>query len=431
MSKSKNKKKIKYHSRGLIFFSILLIFIACILSFFWYQEIFGEIDDGEIIAKELDLDVVKKKYHDFVKVNDGAKLYIKKGKDYQEDSTLYGGIELQLDPSYEIVDKYFKVLGSEYYVSSEEVTGIEALSLLSGEYKYYKNYVPYNENVELKDGAKLYLDDSHYYEISTGSYPIYIKDGERFGIEYLGQLVYVLADDVINVIENVNTDKGHTDGISVLNYHYVVNKEAGELNECVQDICITDTMFESHLQYLQENGYYAVSMRDLELFIEGKIQLPEKSVSLTFDDGWYMTRAIALLEQYQMLGTLFLIGSLASPSAYVSEYLEIHSHTWDMHTIGQCASYIGRGGILCLDKYTVLEDLKKSRESLNHTTYFCYPFYDYNERAIELVKEAGFTMAFVGELRDSTVRVGQDKFKIPRYVIVNYTTMDNFIRYVS
>ena len=190
-------------------------------------------------------------------------------------------------------------------------------------------------------------------------------------------------------------------------------------------------MFDSHVKYLKDNGYYAVSMRDLELFIDGKVQLPEKSVSLTFDDGWYVARTIRILEKYQMLGTLFLIGSLASPNDYVSEYLEVHSHTWDMHKLGDCPSSVGRGGILCLDENTVLEDLKKSRESLNNTTYFCYPFYDYNDRAIELLKKAGFTMAFAGELKDSTVRVGQDKFKIPRYVIVNSTTMNQFIQYVS
>ena len=54
-----------------------------------------------------------------------------------------------------------------------------------------------------------------------------------------------------------------------------------------------------------------------------------------------------------------------------------------------------------------------------------------DDATIELLKKAGFRMAFAGELNDSTVRVGQDKYRIPRYVIVNYTTMNDFIRYVS
>lgn len=435
-AKSGGKKKKNASGKWLIFFSILFLLISFFLLVKWYEKRDEKENDAEIIAKKIDLEMVRENYHEYVKMKNGAKLYqLNEGK-YQEVSVLYGGIEFQLDNTYEVHDEYFKVLNSDYYVIYDDVEGIEALSNVDGEYKYYKNYIVYNENIILKDKAKLYVNDSSYFEVTGGSYPIIIKDIDRYGIEYQNRLVYVSTSDVESVVENINTDQGHTDGLSVLNYHYVVSatNENGELSECQQSICITDTMFDSHVKYLKDNGYYAVSMRDLELFIDGKIQLPERSVSLTFDDGWYVTRTITILEKYQMLGTLFLIGSLASSDAYRSSYLEIHSHTWDMHglkTGDDCPNSSLRGGITCFDDEKILEDLKKSRESLNNTTYFCYPFYDYNERAISLLQQAGFTMAFAGELGDSKVRVGQNKFKIPRYVIISYTTMDQFIRYVS
>ena len=42
-------------------------------------------------------------------------------------------------------------------------------------------------------------------------------------------------------------------------------------------------------------------------------------------------------------------------------------------------------------------------------------------------------MAFAGEYTGGKTKaeVGIDKFRIPRWVIVNYTTMDDFISYVS
>lgn len=431
--KSSKGRKKNHRGRVLVGFSILFLLLACAMLIIWYQRNVEKNDSDEKVVNQIDLAKVKEEYHDFVKVQDGASLYVKDDDKYQSVSKIHGEIEISLDAAYEVVDEYFKLLNSDYYVKYNEVIGIEGLTSKSGEYRYYQNYIVYNENVVLKSNAKLYVDDNNYYEVDGGSYPIIIKDTSRYGFEYNQGLVYVNAEDVESVLENHNTDQGHTDGLSVLNYHYTVSgsNENGELDECQQTICITDTMFESHVQYLKDNGYYGVSMRDLELFIDGKIQLPEKSVSLTFDDGWYVARTIAILERYQMLGTLFLIGSLASPDAYRSDYLEVHSHTWDMHTPGVCPSSVGRGGILCLDENTILEDLRKSRESLNNTTYFCYPFYDYNDRAIELLKQAGFTMAFAGEFNDSTVRVGTNKYKIPRYVIVNYTTMEQFISYVS
>ena len=432
--KKYNQKKMFLTKKKII---IILLIILFILITILLSENRGK---ERIIAKQKIIPITKNKlekiqenYSDYVILKNRSNLYEKEKNTYQKVATIKGTVELSLDPNYIVEDEYFKIKDSNYYIKYTDITKIDNLSSLSGEYKTYSNYIPYNESIILKNKAKLYLPDNSYYELEKGNFPLLIKNDDKYGIEFNHSLVYVSKEDVKEVINQENTEKKHTNAISVLNYHYVVSdsNENGEKTECKQSICITDTMFDSHIKYLKENHFYATSMRDLELYIEGKIQLPEKSVTLTFDDGWYVARTINILNQYQMLGTLFLIGSLASPSDYNSPYLEVHSHTWNMHKIGDCPSNIGRGGILCLDENTILEDLKKSRESLNNTTYFCYPFYDYNTRAIELLKKAGFTMAFAGELKDSKVRVGQDKYKIPRYVIVNTTSMDTFKKYVN
>ena len=432
--KKYNQKKMFLTKKKII---IILLIILFILITILLSENRGK---ERIIAKQKIIPVTKNKlekiqenYSDYVILKNGSNLYEKEKNTYQKVATIKGTVELSLDPNYIVEDEYFKIKDSNYYIKYTDITKIDNLSPLSGEYKTYLNYIPYNESIVLKNKAKLYLPNNSYYELEKGTFPIIIKNEDKYGIEFNRSLVYVSKNDVQEVIFSANTAENHTNAISVLNYHYVVSdsNENGEKTECKQSICITDTMFDSHIKYLKENHFYATSMRDLELYIEGKVQLPEKSVTLTFDDGWYVARTINILNQYQMLGTLFLIGSLASPSDYSSPYLEVHSHTWNMHKIGDCPSNIGRGGILCLDENTILEDLKKSRESLNNTTYFCYPFYDYNTRAIELLKKAGFTMAFAGELKDSKVRVGQDKYKIPRYVIVNATSMDTFKGYVN
>ena len=84
----------------------------------------------------------------------------------------------------------------------------------------------------------------------------------------------------------------------------------------------------------------------------------------------------------------------------------------------------------------ILSDLKQSRELLNDTTAFCYPFYEYNDYSEGLLKEAGFTMAFIGERTASygpykLAEVGADKMKIPRFVVVDYTTMSELKRYFN
>ena len=73
--------------------------------------------------------------------------------------------------------------------------------------------------------------------------------------------------------------------------------------------------------------------------------------------------------------------------------------------------------------------IKKSRESLNNTKVYCCPFYEYNDKSADYLKEAGFEMAFIGG--DKKAKVGDDIFKIHRYELVNYTTMNEFIKYVT
>ena len=185
---------------------------------------------------------------------------------------------------------------------------------------------------------------------------------------------------------------------------------------------------EEEIKYLSDNNFYTLSMRDVYLYLTGAIQIPKRSVTITIDDGWFVGRMVTILEKYNKVGTLFLIGSLLSPDEYKSQNLEIHSHTWNMHNIGECRGNFG-GAILCKSREYILEDLKKSRESLNNTTAFCFPFYEYNANAINLVKEAGFEMAFVGGNRSA--KVGDNLFEIPRFIMLKSTTMNKFIYYIS
>lgn len=430
----KNKNKVKENK---FIYLILLVVILGMVGvgyyYYWAKGNFNNIDLGDKIEEpKVSLEEIKTYYSDFVKLMSGSSLYIKEGDSYSKVSNIIGEIEVSLDAGYEVIDEYFKVLNSDYYVKYDSVSKIEGLTPVNNEYKYYKNYIPYNENIVLKENSKLFVDDINYYEMNGGSYPIIIKDTDRYGIEFNNRLVYVNSTDILEIVNAENTTEAITDGISVLNYHFVVSAE--EMKACGQSICLREDKFDNQIKYLKDNNYYSVSMRDLELFIDGKIQLPKNSVSITIDDGWYVERAITVLERYQILGTLFLIGSLETPLAYVSNYLEIHSHTWDMHGLDygdDCKGSSWRGGLHCFDRETVLEDLRKSRESLGNTPYFCYPFYEVSNRGIDLLKEAGFTMAFAGQIADSKTRVGTDKFRIPRYVIYGTTSMNTFISYVS
>lgn len=409
---------------------LVIIFIFLIIGFiasFWIFE--NSINDGEKLKKEKKENTTidyKINYNSFVKATKDISLY---DNNKNEIGNVSSGSIVELDEEYEIVDEYYKIKNTDYFIKYLDVEPADAEVFDNNEYKTYKNYIVYNENVLTNSSYKMYLDNDRYYQINNeDTYPIIIKDDDRYGVEFNNRLVYINKSDVNEVYENNNTDLNHTNGVAVLNYHYAIDANSDEASECVQTICLPEAQIDEEIKYLYDNNFYAVTMEDLYLFVTGKIQLPEKSVSITIDDGWYVSRMITILEKYQMMGTLYLIGWLASPNDYVSPYLEIHSHTWDLHNPGVCKGYHG-GGLLCLDEETILEDLKKSRESLNNTEVLCYPFYEYNNRTIELVKKAGFKMALADGQRKA--KVGDDLYKIPRYVMLNSTTMNQFINYVN
>ena len=106
-----------------------------------------------------------------------------------------------------------------------------------------------------------------------------------------------------------------------------------------------------------------------------------------------------------------------------------------MHTPGVCPierEYQQGGGILCLPSATVLNDLKTSREKLNNTIASAFPFYDYNERAINLVKQAGCKIAFIGS-NGVTGRSypGINVYKVPRITMWDNTSFETFKNYVT
>jgi len=234
------------------------------------------------------------------------------------------------------------------------------------------------------------------------------------------------GEDVVEVVKSASSGEQR---IAVLNYHFFYDPTLGE--ECDESICLEVSKFREQLDYLKNNGYKTLKMSEFKKWMFGEIELPEKSVLITVDDGAKGTgkhngnKLIPILEEYNMNATLFLITGWWSVENYRSKNLDIQSHTNDMHKYGTC----GRGQLVCYSKDQALADLKKSLEIVDNNDSFCYPFYSYSDTAIQAVKEAGFQIAFVGG--SVKARRSNNKYLIPRYPIYKTTTLNQFIKMVS
>ena len=223
----------------------------------------------------------------------------------------------------------------------------------------------------------------------------------------------------------------HHDGVAVLNYHFFY-KSASEA--CGGHNCLHVDKFEEQLKYLHDNNYKTLTMEEFRAWMYGEIDVPTNSVLITVDDGGCGTgrnngnHLIPLLEKYQMHATLFLITGWWSIDNYRSPWLDVESHSHNLHFEKYCDGVTRGAKMLCLSHDEVLEDLQKSIAVTGSSKAFCYPFYSYNEEAIKTVQEAGFALAFAGSARKATRNV--NKYAIPRYQVLSSTSLDKFISWV-
>ena len=139
----------------------------------------------------------------------------------------------------------------------------------------------------------------------------------------------------------------------------------------------------------------------------GNLNLPYKSVLITFDDGFLSNYeyAFKLLKEYNMNATVFVVGSFIDNSTtnewngniktYMTkdilenlknEYpnIEIYSHSYNLHY----------QGAINQNKDVLMQDIENFDNFYPNTDILCYPFGQYNDNIEDCLKESNYKMAF-------------------------------------
>lgn len=215
----------------------------------------------------------------------------------------------------------------------------------------------------------------------------------------------------------------------VLNYHDILEEE--ERVPPFDRMAVNKDHLNDHFAWLKNNGYRVISIQDLLDCTQGKKQLPNKAVLLTFDDGYlsFYTRAMPLLKKYKYPATLAVVGSwleqhnhagtnkpLMTPAQIRevanSGLVEIASHSFNAHH-GIVANPQGNEQStittrLYSSEYEeyekdedyrkrIFQELEKSSEQLLQTLgqrprVMVWPYGEYNAIALEAAKNAGMPL---------------------------------------
>lgn len=200
--------------------------------------------------------------------------------------------------------------------------------------------------------------------------------------------------------------------VPIIMYHHVKNNGLGK------DV-ISPYEFEADLKYLKENDYTTITMMDLINYVYEGIQLPEKPIILSFDDGTLSTYkyVFPLLKEYNMKIVLSIIGKSADNFSKVSDVninyshitwnqiiemnesglVEIQNHSYDMHKVCNGRYGCGQKENETFSQYEAFlaEDIMMLQNKLETTigaapNTFTYPYGKYNDNTEKILKELGF-----------------------------------------
>lgn len=124
------------------------------------------------------------------------------------------------------------------------------------------------------------------------------------------------------------------EGFPILEYH-MVQQDTPE-DSYAYNVPVED--FQQQLDYLQQEGYTTISIRDFLRAKKGLFQLPEKPIILTFDDGYESnyTELLPILEERGLKATIFMVTNSIGKDNYLTwqqlkdlekRGIEIGSHT--------------------------------------------------------------------------------------------------------
>ena len=181
-------------------------------------------------------------------------------------------------------------------------------------------------------------------------------------------------------------------------YHYIGELPA-DADEYRVNLTVTPSQFETHLSYLQQNGYTTVTLDDLDAALQAGQPLPPKPIVLTFDDGHldHYTNAFPALQRFGFSGTFFVITGLLDVDHpnYINweqaQEMEAAGMRIEPHTKSHL-QLNDRGAEFLV--YEVLGSIESVEAHLNRRPQmFSYPAGRYDEQTLSVVEAAGVRRA--------------------------------------
>ena len=202
------------------------------------------------------------------------------------------------------------------------------------------------------------------------------------------------------------------------------------------NIAITQDHFKAQMKYLKDNDYHVITLDQLLGFLDYQEQIPEKSVVITFDDGWISIYdiAIPILKEYGFPATIFIYTDFVGGGKAMSwKHIKALSQAgFDI----QCQTKTHRNLTALKNKESFKEYFnslemeisypkKLIKKKLNkECNCLAYPYGKTNNLVIAMLKKHGYRAAFTVDNKSNPFFV--NKYKITRWAIYGKYDIEKF-----
>ncbi|MFN8457926.1 MAG: polysaccharide deacetylase family protein [Anaerolineae bacterium] len=216
--------------------------------------------------------------------------------------------------------------------------------------------------------------------------------------------------------------------VPILMYHYLSAPPA-DADAIRRDLSTSPEQFEEHLAYLRQAGYHTISLEQLAYAIKGVIQLPNKSIIITFDDGYrdHYENAFPILKKNGFTATFFIFTQPIDTNNV--DYL-----SWDMvKEMHRAGMEFGSHSYRHLDMRQrdvdfLVYEIVGSSEAIEQrigepVRFFSYPSGRYDDMVIKVLDSAKFWGAVTTQW--GATESLENRFELPRIRIRGNDTAED------
>jgi len=182
--------------------------------------------------------------------------------------------------------------------------------------------------------------------------------------------------------------------VPILTYHYI-SDNPNPSDKARNSLSVTPFQFEQEMEWLLQNGYQTVSLKDLYDNLTWAKPLPLKPIILSFDDGYvdFYYNVYPILRKYNFKAVSFIPTGLVGQPAYMNWSMIEEISKWG--GVDFASHGVTHRNLTSLSDRELSDELELSKKVLElHTgrqvDFIAYPYGSFNARVIEAVKKTGY-----------------------------------------